>query len=541
VPPDQKFVSVMVMLLVDPLASLKEQQIGWSSPSRAHAAMAFTATIIMNIRWESSMVRKDLAVQNGMRGLYSMFMDEENVSISKELAKIDSCGKIMEISNTHRGACPALDLDVDSAGRSVDSDTVPNRRPYRRVFRRGIRSYRTTSKLAALALIPFLPMAGAKRQGRLGHITQSYSEHPAPFVDLPDSLSQIAEPAGSDGDECADAPVLESLNLDTEKTGLYLLSTAMIGTLASGLGKSHGNFLVPLAVLFFIPVSSGSEPLAPEIHFESGRSNTPTSALNSARDPSNLSGSHAGNKPHVAADAVASQLPSSRPRAKESAPRGGAHSHARRKNWSSHVSSAYMIRKYQLLGIWIGVLLISCAIYWFFLREHIPPLWALAFCLLVFVTGLLYNSESNNIVNEVLTFVSGMTVFGVLRVLSHRNVLHRCQCRMCEREVNVSAKLGEGSFGAVYKARTTHRASEGAGVACVVKRVPVDLEKDINDGEMLCALAASERAISRDFHFQSVCCARACVLVCVCVCVCVCVRVLSVCSCVCSCVFLGRE
>ena len=77
-------------------------------------------------------------------------------------------------------------------------------------------------------------------------------------------------------------------------------------------------------------------------------------------------------------------------------------------------------------------------------------------------------------------FVSGMTVFGVFRVLSHRKVLHRCQCRLCEREMSIVSKLGEGSFGAVYTARTTHRASEG--VTCVVKRVPVDLDKDINDG-----------------------------------------------------------
>jgi len=231
-----------------------------------------------------------------------------------------------------------------------------------------------------------------------------------------------------------------------------------------------------------IPVSASSETAAAEIRLEASRHKPATqSTRKSAHDVNNLSARSVSS--HSRADETIPELPAARPprlTKLESPPRG---SQNRKKNWSSHVSSAYIVRKYQLLGIWCGVLLVACAIYWLFLREHIPPAWAAAFCFLVFIVGLLYNSESSNVVNEALTFVIGMTVFGVLRVLSHRKVLHCCQCRMCDREVSVSTKLGEGSFGAVYKARTTHRAPEGAGVKCVVKRVPVDFDKDINDGE----------------------------------------------------------
>ncbi len=42
-------------------------------------------------------------------------------------------------------------------------------------------------------------------------------------------------------------------------------------------------------------------------------------------------------------------------------------------------------------------------------------------------------------------------------------------------------KLGQGSFGSVYKCRTTSRAAEGRNIKCVVKRVTVDFDKDINE------------------------------------------------------------
>ena len=478
------------MLLIDPLASLKEQQVSWSSPPRAHAAMAFTATIIMNIRWESSGVRNDqVAVHDGVHRFFSMFIDEDNSSLSRQLGKLDSSGNAMEISENHKSDLNSFPLVTvgDSTGRFNQYDRSSARRPYRRVLRRGLRSYRTTSKLAALALIPFLPITESKRQSRLGHIAQPYQEQTVSLIDRPISPPQITtETAVSDDRDCTDAAVVETLNLETEKKGIFLLSAAVMGTIVIGFGSSQyssRSIVVPLAVLLFIPAMDCSESAVPELHLQTGRSSSPVSTLKPSRERQNLSGARSVGKPHGTADS-GTQLPSQRPRSGSTRP-GGAHANARRKNWATHVSTAYMVRKHQLLGIWVGILLISCAIYWFFLREHIPPVWAAAFCFLIFIIGFLYNSESNNIVNEVLTFVSGMTVFGIYRMLSHRKVLHRCQCRMCDREVNISTKLGEGSFGAVYKARTTHRSSEGAGVTCVVKRVPVDLETDINDGKFL--------------------------------------------------------
>ncbi|EKX35290.1 hypothetical protein GUITHDRAFT_39801, partial [Guillardia theta CCMP2712] len=58
--------------------------------------------------------------------------------------------------------------------------------------------------------------------------------------------------------------------------------------------------------------------------------------------------------------------------------------------------------------------------------------------------------------------------------------------------------LGSGNFGSVYKARTTFRASEGAKITCVVKKVKVDLEHDINDASE--ALQEVKSLIKLDSH-----------------------------------------
>ena len=49
-----------------------------------------------------------------------------------------------------------------------------------------------------------------------------------------------------------------------------------------------------------------------------------------------------------------------------------------------------------------------------------------------------------------------------------------CQCRLCDREVVIVSKLGEGNYGSVFRAKTTMRAPEGRGVQFVVKRVAVN-------------------------------------------------------------------
>ena len=415
-----------------------------------------------------------------MHGLFSIFMDEVTSDMTVQSEKIDRIGLEASLSVTRDSTALTDPSGVMCSERGRSS----GRRPFRNFLRRRFRGCRTTSKLAALALLPLLGEARHERE--LDLVASSFSEHIASCQITENSVNPLPQDSVPDDSDCFDVPRFMSLNQDTHETCFALLSTAVVATIMVGIGKGHcggRTALLTMAGLLLIPGSSSSDSVVPEIHLESSRSRTASQAsakLN--RKTQNLSGDIPSSHKPDTGDAP--QLSASRPpRVTEKiTPRAGSHN-GKRKNWATHVSAAYLVRKYQLLGIWTTVLLAACAVYWLFLREHIPPAWAAPFCLLIFVIGLLYNSESSNVVNEALTFVSGMAVFGVARVLSHRKVLHRCQCRMCEREVAVSAKLGEGSFGAVYKARTTQRAPEGAGVTCVVKRVPVDLDKDINDGE----------------------------------------------------------
>eukprot|EP00285_Hemiselmis_virescens_P016846 CAMPEP_0173406338 /NCGR_PEP_ID=MMETSP1356-20130122/64404_1 /TAXON_ID=77927 ORGANISM="Hemiselmis virescens, Strain PCC157" /NCGR_SAMPLE_ID=MMETSP1356 /ASSEMBLY_ACC=CAM_ASM_000847 /LENGTH=248 /DNA_ID=CAMNT_0014367317 /DNA_START=22 /DNA_END=765 /DNA_ORIENTATION=+ len=134
-----------------------------------------------------------------------------------------------------------------------------------------------------------------------------------------------------------------------------------------------------------------------------------------------------------------------------------------------------------MILIYVVTILASVAVYAFFLKIHVPPLWAAPFVVWIFTIGLLWDSEGSNPLNEALAFLSGMAVLLVLRIVDRRRSLGNCECRLCIKELIVSNKLGEGSFGTVYRCRTTHRAPEGRNIRCVVKRVPVDFDKDIND------------------------------------------------------------
>eukprot|EP00291_Cryptomonas_curvata_P005911 CAMPEP_0172201748 /NCGR_PEP_ID=MMETSP1050-20130122/30205_1 /TAXON_ID=233186 /ORGANISM="Cryptomonas curvata, Strain CCAP979/52" /LENGTH=735 /DNA_ID=CAMNT_0012879495 /DNA_START=41 /DNA_END=2245 /DNA_ORIENTATION=+ len=487
---------MVMQVMVEPLNTLKEQQLSWNSPSRAHAAMAFTATIIMNIRWESTVnsgsgIHKDIMVQNDVHGLFSILVGEEVIGVSRHCGKVDWDSHLMESKNGSTNAQaphgPAKTVNTGPDTSFIEENMVSARRFHRRFVRRGYRGYRATSKLAALALLPLLPMDETKRFC-LGHIPSQFPGLPDTFVCQQPSLPSVP-----------DSAVSNSPHQEQEKGKSHLLcelsTAALVGALLIGMGKTkygRGAMLAPFVVVFSVSQSGASEPPSAKIRLDSGSQTSPTSYLKGSsdvssslltarRDVRNLSGMQIGDT-FVHTSGKAEQTASSRPpRLTADSAARPAGRHSRRKNWASHVSTAYTVRKYQVIAIWCGVLLAACLIYWLFLREHIPPAWAASFCLLIFVIGFLYNSETSNVVNELLTFVSGMTVFGVLRVLSHRKVLHRCQCRLCEREMSIVSKLGEGSFGAVYTARTTHRASEGAGVTCVVKRVPVDLDKDIND------------------------------------------------------------
>lgn len=166
----------------------------------------------------------------------------------------------------------------------------------------------------------------------------------------------------------------------------------------------------------------------------------------------------------------------------------------RRKNWA-HASNAFVQRQYCMVIGNVAMIVLSLVLYSNYLRAHVPPVWAMVFVVFFFVVGLLYDPSSGNHLNEVLAFLSGAAFFLVTRIVRTRTRLGDCQCRLCAREVLVTDKLGEGSFGSIYKCRTTAKASEGRNVTCVVKRVPVDFDKDINDASevksaILCCLSS---------------------------------------------------
>jgi len=157
-------------------------------------------------------------------------------------------------------------------------------------------------------------------------------------------------------------------------------------------------------------------------------------------------------------------------------------SEPRRQQWVRHVSRAYMERKFLMIMMWTALLVAAVALYWRYLRDTMPLLVAAPLCLLTLAIGLLYDDQNNNVVNESITFLCGIVVCALFRLVSHRKVLMACECRMCENEVLVGKKLGAGNFGSVYKCKTGKKNTLfGAGLQCVVKRIPVNLDTDIND------------------------------------------------------------
>ena len=157
-------------------------------------------------------------------------------------------------------------------------------------------------------------------------------------------------------------------------------------------------------------------------------------------------------------------------------------SEPRRQRWVRHVSRAYMERKFLMIMMWTALLVAAVALYWRYLRDTMPLLVAAPLCLLTLAIGLLYDDQNNNVVNESITFLCGIVVCALFRLVSHRKVLMACECRMCENEVLVGKKLGAGNFGSVYKCKTGKKNTLfGAGLQCVVKRIPVNLDTDIND------------------------------------------------------------
>ena len=153
-----------------------------------------------------------------------------------------------------------------------------------------------------------------------------------------------------------------------------------------------------------------------------------------------------------------------------------------RKKWVRHVSAAYRQRSLLIIFMWIAVIVVALALYWQYLRDSMPLLVAIPMSILTLAIGLLYDDEHRNLVNEGLAFVCGIVVCGLFQLVSNRKVLTTCECRMCSSELLVGKLLGAGNFGSVYKCKTSRRSALfGSGLHCVLKRIRVNLDTDIND------------------------------------------------------------
>ena len=153
-----------------------------------------------------------------------------------------------------------------------------------------------------------------------------------------------------------------------------------------------------------------------------------------------------------------------------------------RQKWVRNVSAAYRERVMLIIVVYILVVAVALALYFQYLRESMPLLVALPLCSLTLAIGLLYDDERRNLLNESLAFVCGIVACHLFKVVCQRKVLMACECRMCEAELHVGRLLGAGNFGSVYKCKTSRKSGLfGGGLHCVLKRIRVALDTDIND------------------------------------------------------------
>lgn len=154
----------------------------------------------------------------------------------------------------------------------------------------------------------------------------------------------------------------------------------------------------------------------------------------------------------------------------------------RRRQWVRHVSQAYRERQTLIITMWAAIAVMALGLYWVYLRDAMPLFAAMPLCLLTLAIGLLYDDQHRNLVNELLAFICGIVVCLLLRLVTQRRVLRHCECRMCDGELLVGKKLGAGNFGSVFKCKTSRRSTLfQPGLHCVVKRIYVNLDFDIND------------------------------------------------------------
>ena len=175
-----------------------------------------------------------------------------------------------------------------------------------------------------------------------------------------------------------------------------------------------------------------------------------------------------------------------------------------RRQWVRHVSQAYRERKALIIAGWAAIAAIALALYFQYLRDAMPLAAATPLCLLTLAIGLLYDDQHRNLVNELLTFVCGIVLCLLLRLVTQRRVLRSCECKMCDGELLVGHKLGAGNFGSVYKCKTSRRATLfQPGLHCVVKRIYVNLETDINDASEALQEAKSLLQLASHPHIVS--------------------------------------
>jgi len=152
----------------------------------------------------------------------------------------------------------------------------------------------------------------------------------------------------------------------------------------------------------------------------------------------------------------------------------------------------------------VAIIVAALALYWQYLRDCMPLLVAAPLCSLTLAIGLLYDDQHRNLVNEGLAFICGIVVCGLLRLISQRKVLMACECRMCDAELLIGKKIGAGNFGSVYKCKTSRKSVFfGAGLQCVVKRIRVNLDTDINDASEALQEAKSLLQLAAHPHIVS--------------------------------------
>ncbi|KAJ1484459.1 hypothetical protein T484DRAFT_1797014 [Baffinella frigidus] len=120
--------------------------------------------------------------------------------------------------------------------------------------------------------------------------------------------------------------------------------------------------------------------------------------------------------------------------------------------WVAHFSAAYAQRQRIILSCLVAVCIAGFYLYLIYLRQVVPIFHGLSLSLLVVFFGMLWEPDRGSLKNEVLAFAAGCLVWGLGSKIFKRKYLKTCECRLCDKEVVIVSKLGEGNYGSVFRA-----------------------------------------------------------------------------------------